>query len=90
MVEEIDLRPEVDVRHDGVAVRLFVTPDLGLSRQEVTMARRISAAARNLGLPADPSAVQTVQVSIDALARSDVTPFWRAVLGWSRGTVRKI
>jgi hypothetical protein len=48
----------------------------------ITMVRRISAVARNLGLPADPSAVQTVQVSIDALARSDVTPFWRAVLGW--------
>lgn len=82
MAEEVDLRPEVDVRHDGVTVRLFVTPDLGLSQRDVTMARRISEVARKLGSPADPSAVQTVQVSIDALARSDVTPFWRAVLGW--------
>lgn len=82
MVGEVDLRPEVDVRHDGVTVRLFVTPDLGLSQRIVTMAERISAVARKFGLPADPFAVQTVQVTIDALARSDVAPFWRAVLGW--------
>lgn len=82
MLRGIDVRPDVDLRHDGVAVRLFVTPDLGLSQRDVGMAQKISAVARKLGLPADPSAVQTVQVSIDALARPAVTPFWRAVLGW--------
>jgi Glyoxalase-like domain len=45
-------------------------------------ARQISAVARELGFPADPSAVQTVQVSIDALVGSEVLPFWRAVLGY--------
>jgi 4a-hydroxytetrahydrobiopterin dehydratase len=38
--------------------------------------------ARELGAPADPSALQTVQVSIDALASREVMPFWRAVLGY--------
>jgi 4a-hydroxytetrahydrobiopterin dehydratase len=82
MLRDSDVRPDIDVRHDGVAVRLFVTPDLGLSQRDVGMAQKVSAVARKLGLPADPSAVQTVQVSIDALARPAVTPFWRAVLGW--------
>jgi 4a-hydroxytetrahydrobiopterin dehydratase len=38
--------------------------------------------ARELGAPADPSAVQTIQLAIDALVRPEVMPFWRAVLGY--------
>jgi 4a-hydroxytetrahydrobiopterin dehydratase len=76
--------PDVDVRYTGVIVRLItVTPDYyGLSQRDVELARAISAAARRLGIAADPSAVQTVQVTIDALAGPEVMPFWRAVLGY--------
>ena len=35
-----------------------------------------------MGFSTDPSAVQTVQVSIDALVIPEVLPFWRAVLGY--------
>jgi hypothetical protein len=35
-----------------------------------------------LGVPADPTAVQTVQVTIDTLVGAEVMPFWRAVLGY--------
>jgi 4a-hydroxytetrahydrobiopterin dehydratase len=38
--------------------------------------------ARELGVPADPSVLQTVQVSIDALVGREVMPFWRAVLDY--------
>ena len=38
--------------------------------------------ARELGFPADPSVVQTVHVSIDALVGPEVIPFWHAVLGY--------
>jgi 4a-hydroxytetrahydrobiopterin dehydratase len=38
--------------------------------------------ARELGVLADPSAVQTIQVTIDALVGPEVMPFWRAVLGY--------
>jgi len=38
--------------------------------------------ARELGVPADPATVQTVQVTIDALVIPKVKPFWRAVLGY--------
>ena len=54
----------------------------GLSERDVELARQISATARELGASADPLAVQTVQVSIDALVIPEVLPFWRAVLGY--------
>jgi 4a-hydroxytetrahydrobiopterin dehydratase len=74
--------PEVDLRYQGVTVRLMTHELGGLSERDVEMARRISAAARELNVPADPTAVQTVQVAIDALVSPQVMPFWRAVLGY--------
>jgi len=79
-----DHHPDVDLRYGGVTVRLItITHDYyGLSERDVELARQISAVARELGVPADPSAVQTVQVTIDALVGPEVLPFWRAVLGY--------
>ena len=79
-----DHHPDVDLRHGGVTVRLITITDdyYGLSGRDLELARRISALAREQGLLADPSAVQTVQVSIDALVGPEVLPFWRAVLGY--------
>jgi 4a-hydroxytetrahydrobiopterin dehydratase len=79
-----DHHPDADLRHQGVTVRLMtITPDrFGLSQRDVELARQISAVARELGAPADPAVVQTVQVSVDALVSAEVMPFWRAVLGY--------
>jgi 4a-hydroxytetrahydrobiopterin dehydratase len=79
-----DHHPDADLRHRGVTVRLItITPDrFGLSQRDVELARQISAVARELGAPADPAVVQTVQVSVDALVSAEVMPFWRAVLGY--------
>jgi len=77
--------PHVDLRPDGVTVRLTTTtPDhfFWLSERDVEVARQISAAARELDVTADPPAVQLVQVTIDALVSPEVMPFWRAVLGY--------
>ena len=76
--------PDVDLRSAGVTVRLItMTPAYcGLSELDLEMARRISSIAREMGVPADPATVQTVQVTIDALAIPKVKPFWRAVLGY--------
>ncbi|MDQ1615919.1 MAG: 4a-hydroxytetrahydrobiopterin dehydratase [Actinomycetota bacterium] len=74
--------PDVDLRYAGVTVRL-VTHDVdGLSEHDVALAQQISAAARELGVAADPTRVQTVQVAIDRLVAAEVQPFWRAVLGY--------
>jgi hypothetical protein len=65
--------PDIDLRADGVGVRLG--PD------DVTMARAISGAAAGLGLTGEPVALQALQVRIDALDTKSVTSFWRTVLG---------
>jgi len=74
--------PDVDLRYPGVSVRLVTHEVGGLSSRDIELARQISAAARDLGVAADPSAVQTVQVAIDAVERDRVMPFWRAVLNY--------
>jgi 4a-hydroxytetrahydrobiopterin dehydratase len=74
--------PDVDLRYASVTVRLRDVD--GLSERDIELARQISAAARQLNVPADPTAVQTVQVSIDALVGPEVMPFWQAVLGYEQ------
>ena len=79
-----DHAPDVDVRPDGVFVRLFTTvpAPMGLSTRDVEMARLVSSAAQQLRLAAEPAEVQNVVIIIDALDISTVLPFWRAVLGY--------
>ncbi|THA32185.1 Pterin-4-alpha-carbinolamine dehydratase [Streptomyces sp. A1277] len=76
--------PDVDVRQDGVTVRLISLTDdyYGLTTRHIDLAREISGLARTLDVPADPSAVQTVQVTVDALEGPSVVAFWRALLGY--------
>ena len=74
--------PDVDLRPDGVTVCLRPDDTGRLSGHYPALARHISAAARELDAPADPAAVQTVQVAVDTLVPADVMPFWRAVLGY--------
>jgi 4a-hydroxytetrahydrobiopterin dehydratase len=79
-----DHPPDVDMRRDGVTVRLITIADdwYGMSTRDVEVARQISAVARELGLYADPSAVQSVLVIPGAPVAPEVMPFWRAVLGY--------
>lgn len=74
--------PDVDLRHEGVTVRLRTAEAGGLSARDIRMAREISAAARELGMEADPAVVQDFDLTIDARATADVRPFWCAVLGY--------
>lgn len=74
--------PDMDLRADGVHVRIGTPGSPGPTLADVPVARAISAAAQDLGLAADPSAVQTVQLALDALDKSSVMPFWHAALGY--------
>ncbi len=77
-------RPDIDIRADGVTVRVITVDDgyMGMSQRDVDMARRISAAARALGLTADPAKVQSLLIVPGATSRPEIMPFWRAVLGY--------
>src|SRR5437867_11904550 len=52
-----DHHPNVDLRYDGVIVRLItVAPDyFGLSERDLELARQIFATASTLGFPVDPA-----------------------------------
>jgi len=77
-------RPDIDLRPDGVTVRLVTVADdyYGMSQSDVELARQISAAAHDVGLPADPAAVESVLIIPGAPDTGAVMPFWRAVLGY--------
>jgi 4a-hydroxytetrahydrobiopterin dehydratase len=82
LAEASSRRPDVDLRSNGVTVRLKVDDTGELSEDDVALAREISAAARELGIPVDLTGLQTFQIAIDALVIPDVMPFWGAVLGY--------
>ena len=79
-----DHQPDVDLRQDGVTVRLVTTTDnyMGMTKRDAELARQISRAARELGLSADPAAVQSFLVIPGAPDTAEVMPFWRAILGY--------
>jgi 4a-hydroxytetrahydrobiopterin dehydratase len=81
---DLEDQVDVDVRHDGITVRLITITDdyYGMRRRHVELARQISAAAREQGLAADPSRVQALLVIPGAPVTAEVMPFWRAVLGY--------
>jgi 4a-hydroxytetrahydrobiopterin dehydratase len=79
-----DHHPDVDLRYSRVTVRLVSHDVGGLSDRDVALARQISAAARELEVEAEPAVVQHVDLTIDALVRADVMPFWQAVLGYKQ------
>jgi len=77
-------RPDVDLRHDGVAVRLVTRDIHWMTERDLRLARAISALARESGLTADPAAVQDVQIAFGAVMTAKIMPFWRAVLGYEQ------
>ena len=81
LADATDHHPDVDLRSEGVTVRLR-TDSGRLGEREVALAQQISAAARELDVLVDPTSLQIVQIAIDALVIPDVMPFWRAVLGY--------
>ena len=79
-----DHPPDVDLRPDGVTVRLLTRSDqyYGMTQHDLELARQISDLAREQGLTADPSAIQGFLVIPGAPNTAAVMPFWRAVLGY--------
>jgi 4a-hydroxytetrahydrobiopterin dehydratase len=78
-------KPDIDVRPQGVTVRLITAEERwrGMSRRDLDMARRITAAAASLGLMPEPALVQSVEpIIIGAVDIPGVMPFWQALLGY--------
>lgn len=79
-----DHRPGLDVRHDGVTIHTITYTEayFGPSMRDVELARRISIIARELGLSADPTAVQSLLIIPGAPDIAQIMPFWQAILGY--------
>jgi hypothetical protein len=74
--------PDIDLRADGVRVRIGASGGTSPTRDDLERAAAISAAARDLGLAADPAALQMVRLAVDTADRPAVLSFWRTVLGY--------
>ena len=78
----------LDLRVDRVDLVVRTPAAGGMSRLDVTLAARISAAVGELGLATTPGGagaarpVQAMEIAIDALDIAAVLPFWRAVFGY--------
>jgi 4a-hydroxytetrahydrobiopterin dehydratase len=76
--------PDVDLRREGVAVKLITRAARDLTDKEVELARAISACAETLGLRAEPFRLQVVQVALASVPSAEVSAFWLAALGYVR------
>jgi 4a-hydroxytetrahydrobiopterin dehydratase len=82
LADAADGHPDIDLRPEGVTVRLRSNSQGQLNESDLALARQISDTARDLGVAIDLAGLQHVQIAIDALVIPDVLPFWRAVLGY--------
>jgi 4a-hydroxytetrahydrobiopterin dehydratase len=82
LADEWGALPDLELRANGLTVRLTVNEMGLLTEQDLSLAGAISAAARDLGVAVDLSHVQMIQIAIDALVIPDVMRFWEAVLGY--------
>jgi 4a-hydroxytetrahydrobiopterin dehydratase len=80
--EELNHHPDLDLRYRHLDVRLTSHDTGAVTERDVELARRISAAAAELGVSAAPAQVSFLELALDTADHSAIKPFWRAVLGY--------
>lgn len=90
IADELDHHPDLDLRARSVTIRTSTHSAKSLTEMDVALARRISVAAHEAGLNADPSAVQTIMLAIDTADPDSVMPFWKAALGYRPRRVNEL
>ena len=81
LAEAANHHPDVDLRYPTVAIVLWSHDAGGVTSRDIDLARRISQAAAELGVEADPSSLSVVELALDTADHEEIKPFWRAVLG---------
>jgi 4a-hydroxytetrahydrobiopterin dehydratase len=74
--------PDVDVRPEGVVVRIPYRSSEGIPAAAPAFAAAVSRAAAELLLTPDPSLVQSIGIYVAQHSRADVRPFFEAALGY--------
>lgn len=91
VAEEANHHPDVDLSYPAVDVRLVSHDVGGVTSRDLDLARRISAIAAELGIPAAPDELTVLELALDVPAPEDVRDFWAAVLGYEvRGDGRQV
>ena len=80
--EQSGILPDVDVRPEGVVVRIPHRGRNGIPAAAVTFAAAVSRAAADLQLIPDPSLAQSIGIYVAQHSRADVRPFFMAALGY--------
>ena len=81
--EGLQHHPDVDLRYpDRIRVGLTTHATGGLTTLDTTLARQISAIARESGATAEATIAQNVEIAIDTMDAARIRPFWAAVLGY--------
>jgi 4a-hydroxytetrahydrobiopterin dehydratase len=82
LAEAAGHHPDLNLRAAVLEVRLITKAGWSLTEADLSLARQISAAARDLGIRADPDHTRTWEFVIDARDVDKVRAFWCAVLGY--------
>lgn len=80
--ERFGVRPDVDVRPEGVVVRVPYRDFDGIPAAAADFAAAVSAAAAELRLTPDPSRAQSIGIYVAQHSRADARPFFAAALGY--------
>lgn len=80
--ERLDLLPDIDLRPEGIVVRVPYRDAEGIPAAAVDFAAAVSRAAAERGLTPDPSRAQSVGIYVAEHSQADVRPFFIAALGY--------
>lgn len=80
--ERFGILPDVDVRPEGVVVRIPNRSAEGIPAAAEEFAAAVSEAAAELLLTADPSLAQSIGIYVAQHSQADVRPFFTAALGY--------
>ncbi len=81
MAEEANHHPDLELQYPHVRVKLMSHDASGVTSRDLDLARRISEAARELGIGSDPAVLSVFEVALDTADADAIRPFWQAVLG---------
>jgi 4a-hydroxytetrahydrobiopterin dehydratase len=81
--ENFLVAPDVDLRPEAVVVRVPYRGADRIPAGAADFAAEVSAAASEVGLTADPSLVQTVDIAVAQHSGRETRPFWTAALGYA-------
>jgi len=90
LAEQANHHPDVDLRYPHVRVTLMSHDAGGVTSRDIDLAGKISGAAAELEVSADPSRLSVLEIGLDTADEASIAPFWRAVLGLDEPSAQEL